>query len=131
MTKRSYSFPIFSPVQKINFPDPISKCFAVRVNQMTFKFQDFNRKVLLLSLPSLDTNTYYDGVISEKCTFIFFNDGSKSTINYFNNLPSYDATFSARNMECLHIVVKIDGILDNIISPENPLYISLDFYSNS
>ena len=87
--KKSYSFPIFSPIQKINFTTPISKCYGIRINQLTFKFNDFNKKVLMFSLPGLDTNMYFNGFNNcENYTFIFFNDGSKSTINYFNNLST-------------------------------------------
>ena len=127
--KYNLSFPIYSPVQKINLPTPIKKCYAIRINQVTFKFNDFNKKVLLLSIQGLDNNKYFDGVKTENYTFIFFNDGSKSTINYINNVTCYDASFTHRNIEYLDIITKIDDNFDGLISTENVLYISIDFFS--
>ena len=128
--KRSYSFPIYSPQQKINLPFVIDRCNAIRISQLMFKFSDFNKKVLLLSFSSLDSNSYFDGVNNVSYTFIQFNDGSKNTINYINNLPTYDSYFPPKNIMNLDIQVKIDNEYDNIISTENALYITLDFYSN-
>ena len=127
MTKTTLSFPIYSSVQKINLPYPIKNCFAIRVNQLTFKFNDFNKKLFLLSLSSLDNHKYFDGSKLDNYTFIFFNDGSKSTLNYLNNLNTYDSTFKSRNLEYLDICIKIDGNADQVISLENPVYIELDF----
>jgi len=128
--KKSFSFPIFSSIQKINLPFTIDNCFAIRINQIMFNFNSFNNKVLLISFQSLDSNTYFDGVSSHHYTFIYFNDGSKSTINYLNKISSYDSTFNSKNLISLEIKVEIDNELNNIISNENPLYISIDFYSN-
>ena len=128
--KRSYSFPIYSPQQKINLPFVVDRCHAIRISQLMFKFNDFNKKVLLLSFLSLDSNSYFDGVSNVPYSFIQFNDGSKNTINYINNLPTYDSLFPPRNIMNLDIMAKIDNNYDTVISQNNPLYITLDFYSN-
>jgi len=128
MNKKSYSFPIYSPQQKVQLPFVVDKCYAVRINQLMFKFNDFNKKTLLISLLSLDSNSYFDGSINVPYTFIYFNDGSKSTINYMNNLNSHDSSFPSRNIMSLDIMIKIDNSYDSTISIENPIYIVLDFF---
>jgi len=127
MTITSLSFPIYGPIQKINLPYSIKNCFAIRINQLTFKFNDFNKKIFMLSLASLDNHKYFDGSKLDNYTFIFFNDGSRSTINYLNNLNTYDCAFNVRNLEYLDICIKIDGNIDGLISSDNPVYISVDF----
>ena len=47
MNKKSSAFPVFSSVQKVNLPFPIKKCFALHINQLTFKFSDFEDEFLM------------------------------------------------------------------------------------
>jgi len=128
MTKLTLSFPIVSPVQKINLPTAIKKCYAIRINQVSFSFVKHEQKVLLLSIQGLDTNKYFDGVKSENYSFIHFNNGKQNTFNYLNNITIADASFPSRNIEYLDIITKIDDQLDSSISKTNVLYISIDFF---
>lgn len=128
MKKITYSFPVFSCVQKINLPTPLKKCYAFRINQVSFTFTDINKKVLLLSISGLDQNKYFDGVKSENYSFIYFNNGKQNTFNYLNNITIADASFPSRNIDYLDINIKIDDEIDASISKTNALHISIDFF---
>jgi len=128
MTKITLSFPIYSPIQKINLPTAIKKCYAIRINQVSFSFTKHEQKVLLLSIQGLDNNKFFDGVKSSNYTFIYFNNGNQNTINYLNNITISDSNFPSRNIEYLDVITKIDDQLDSSISKTNVLYISIDFF---
>ena len=132
--KISLSFPIYTPEQRVTLPTPIPSCYAIRVKQLLFRFNQFNKKVFRLSFLNLDSNHYFDGVNLFACTYLFFNDGSKSTINYFNNASAetdtYDSIFNNRYIDYVEIKVYIDNVLDTTINPQNPCYITVDFFSN-
>ena len=128
MTKITLSFPIVSPVQKINLPTTIKKCYAIRINQVSFSFTKHQQKILLLSIQGLDTNKYFDGEKSQNYSFIYFNNGNQNSINYLNNITISDSNFPSRNIEYLDIITKIDDQLDSSISKTNPLHISIDFF---
>ena len=134
MQIKSYSFPIVSPIEIISLPTPITDCIAVRFNKVSFKFNDYNKRVLTISLQSLQThnnNIFFKGSnINEPYSFIHFHDGSIASINYVNNQNTYDLNFERRNINSLDITTKIDGDYNSLlISQENPLFITLDFIS--
>jgi len=128
MPKITLSFPIVSAIQKINLPTAIKKCYAIRINQVSFSFTKHEQKVLLLSIQGLDTNKYFDGIKSTNYSFIYFNNGSLNTINYLNNITISDSNFPSRNIEYLDIITKIDDQLDSSISKTNVLHIAIDFF---
>ena len=131
MTKKSYAFPIYAPVQTVTLPRPFKDCYGLRIASLSFKFQDFDKKVFLLSILSYDNNTYFDGANKEyPYTYIHFNDGSKNTINYSNTLNNLDTTFNRRDIISITFNIKIDNELDTIVNTSNPCYIELEFFSN-
>ena len=134
MQIKSYSFPIVAPIEVISLPTAIADCIAVKFNKVSFKFNEFNKRVLTISLQSLQThnnNIFFKGSnINEPYSFIHFHDGSTASINYINTANTFDLTFDRRNIVSLDIIAKIDGEYNSLlISPENPLFISLDFIS--
>ena len=128
MNKKSFSFPIVSPSQIVSLPRPIL-CNHIRFNQVGFKFSVNNKKLLTVSINSFDNNIYFDGVNHINYSWLYFNDGGKTSVSFINNLDCYDCSFETRNINSLEIVSKIDNTYDSLlISPENPLFLSLDFY---
>jgi len=77
--------------------------------------------MFLLSFLNLDSNHYFDGITLFNCSYVYFNDGSKSTISYFNNAnaetDTFDSIFNNRYIDYIEIKVYIDGVLDTTINP--------------
>ena len=42
--KITLSFPIYTPEQRVTLPTPIPSCYAIRIKQLLFKFNQYNKK---------------------------------------------------------------------------------------
>lgn len=127
MDKISYSFPIYAPVQKIILPEVVTNCFAIRISNLHFHFDQLDKHVFMLSIINHDKYQFVDGVDKLKYTFIHFNDGGKNSINYTNNF-TFHSEFSRRDINSLDINIKIDKQFDGMINLYNPVYMEIDFF---
>jgi hypothetical protein len=124
-----YTFKIINPIANINLPFPIS-CRSVKIQSISYTTASIGNKMLIVRMNGFNNHVYYDGNITMKCLNVFplsSTNGTDNIISYeLNNNISLDVREIKLNT--LNLEFLIDGVMNNDISPTNPIIIKMLFY---